>query len=296
VTKTSPALASPLRQSLFAGLAWLCAGMLAAAEMPAVAPADAPTVARIALVSDTHISRAAAKEDQPLYRGRFDRVIAAVNAERIDFVVIAGDLTQEGLPEDFDDFKAQTRGFTAPVFFVPGNHDIGPKPMPGKPEAVTAERIALYEQKIGPSFYTRSSGGIRIIGLNSPVFGSGLPTEQAMWTMLEKELARPTAPPTIVFMHYPPFVKKVDEPGGTYWNIEPAPRRRLLALLASGGVRTVLTGHLHYPLVTHHEATTFITTLPVSFGLPRGKQPQGWTLVTLRANGEASHESRPVND
>jgi hypothetical protein len=58
----------------------------------------------------------------------------------------------------------------------------------------------------------------------------------------------------------------------------------------------VLTGHLHYPLVTHHEATTFITTLPVSFGLPRGKQPQGWTLVTLRANGEASHESRPVND
>ena len=296
VTKSNSASRARLRPLLFACLAFVGAGPLAAAEPPAVAPADAPAVARIALVSDTHTSRAAAKEDQALYHGRLDRVIAAVNAEKIDFVLIAGDLTQEGLPEDFADFKAQTRGFTAPVFFVPGNHDIGPKPIPGKPEVVTAERIALYEQTIGPSFYTRSSGGIRIIGLNSPVFGTGLPTEQAMWTMLEKEMARPTPPPTIVFMHYPPFVKKVDEPGGTYWNIEPAPRRRLLALLAAGGVRTVLTGHLHYPLVTHHEATTFITTLPVSFGLPRGKQPQGWTLVTLRANGEASHEFRTVND
>jgi Icc protein len=211
-------------------------------------------------------------------------------------VLIAGDLTQDGKPEDFTDFKAQTKGFAPPVLVVPGNHDVGPKRLPDKPEVVTAARVAAFEAAIGPTFFARTAAGVRIIGLNSPALGSDLPVEHEVWALLEKELARPVTTPTVVFMHYPPFVKTPDEAGGTYWNLEPAPRRRLLALLHQGGVRTVLTGHLHYPLVTHDGATTFITTLPVSFGLPRGKQPQGWTLVQLRANGEATHEFRTVND
>jgi Icc protein len=258
--------------------------------------AEEPVVARIALVSDTHTTRTAAKEDQPLYRGRLDRVIAAINAEKIDLVLIAGDLTQDGKAEDFADFKAQTKGFRPPVFVVPGNHDVGPKRLPDKPEGVTAARLAAFEAAIGPTFFARTGAGVRIIGLNSPLFGSELPMERDQWALLEKEFARPVMTPTVVFLHYPLFVKTTDEPGGIYWNLEPEPRRRLLALLHQGGVRTVLTGHLHYPLVTHDGPTTFITTLPVSFGLPRGKQPQGWTLVQLRANGEATHEFRTVND
>src|SRR5205823_13492082 len=134
----------------------------------------------------------------------------------------------------------------APVWFVPGNHDIGNKRVPGKESETTLDefRLARYEMRCGPSFFVRERAGIRFIGLNSPIFGSGFARENAMWRFLEKELGQPSAAPTLVFMHYPPFTKTPTEPGD-YWNIEPGPRQRLLTLLHQGGVKTVLTGHLH---------------------------------------------------
>ncbi len=250
---------------------------------------------RIALVSDTHATRGTT-EDQPLYRGRLDRVIADVNAAAVDMVLIAGDLTQSGTAEQFDDFKAQVAAFRAPVRCVPGNHDIGGKAIPGQSKGPTAARVARYEEKMGPTFFSRTVAGVRVIGLNTPALGSGLPVERAMWSWLEGELAAPASTPTIALLHYPPFLKTADEPGGGYWNIEPAPRARLLALLKQGGVRLVLAGHVHYALATRDDGLQVIVTLPVSFGLPRGQQPQGWTLVTVRADGEAEHAFRAVKD
>jgi 3',5'-cyclic AMP phosphodiesterase CpdA len=258
-------------------------------------PATAPAVVRIALFSDTHATRGA-KDDQTLHKGRLDRTIAVVNAARVDFALVAGDLTEDGTAEQFDDFKAQLAKLQVPVFCVPGNHDLGPKPLPGKANGPTAERVALFEARIGPTYFVRRCAGVRIVGVNSVVIGSGLPVERAMWTWLEQELAKPAAEPTVLLTHFPPFAKTADEPGGGYWNIEPAPRQRLLALLKSGGVATVLAGHLHRPLEVRHEGTIFIVTGPVSFGLPRGKQPQGWTLVTLRPGAEAMFEFQAIND
>jgi hypothetical protein len=88
----------------------------------------------------------------------------------------------------------------------------------------------------------------------------------------------------------------VDEPGGEYWNVEPAPRARLLALLKRGGVHILLTGHLHRPLTNHLDGMVLVSTLPVSFGLPRALHVQGWTLVTLPGDGrEPQFETRLVN-
>ena len=277
-------------------LRWLALALAAVGASSAQTPAEkSNVVARIALLSDPHTTRGTA-EDQPSYRGRLDRVIAAINEERVDLVLIAGDLTQNGKAEEFDDFAAQIKNFRAPVLVTPGNHDLGPKLIPGKPEGPSAERVALFEQKVGPSYFVRVVAGVRVIGVNSPVLGSELPVETAMWRSLEAELAEPTELPSVAFLHYPPFVKTADEPGGVYWNIEPEPRARLLALLKRGGVRTVLSGHLHRPLSNRHDGLLFVSTLPVSFGLPRGKQPQGWTLVTLRRDAEALFEFRTVND
>jgi hypothetical protein len=137
---------------------------------------------------------------------------------------------------------------------------------------------------------------MRIIGINSPMIGSGFSREQEMWTFLEKELAQPSRLPTIVFSHYPAFIKTAHEGGGDYWNIEPEPRQRLLALLKKGSVKTMLSGHLHRDLVNRWEGILFISTRPVSFGLPKGKQPQGWTLVTLPLEGEAQFELLEIRD
>jgi 3',5'-cyclic AMP phosphodiesterase CpdA len=260
---------------------------------PQTAVSRPGVVARVALLSDTHTNRGT-NGDQSLYREHLDKVIAAVNAAHVDLVLVAGDLTQDGKPGELADFRKQIKGLRAPVWFVPGNHDVGNKLLPGHENCVTAERVAAFEKTMGPSFFSRRRSGLRVIGINSPIFGGDLPREAQMWAFLERELAKPSARPTIVFMHYPAYVTSVDEPGGDYWNVEPAPRRRLLALIKRSGVGTVLSGHLHRQLINRHDGILFVTTPPVSFGLPQGKQPEGWTLVLVPAQGEAEIEFKSI--
>jgi len=156
------------------------------------AQAQEKKTVRIALLSDTHTTRGTA-EDQALYKGHLDQVIAQVNQAKVDVILIAGDLTQDGKAQDQADFQAQIKGFKVPVLVVPGNHDIGNKTTPEQARTVTTKRIAAYEQAHGPSFWSDSRFGIRVIGIGSPMLGSGLPREAEQWTFLEKELALPSA-------------------------------------------------------------------------------------------------------
>jgi 3',5'-cyclic AMP phosphodiesterase CpdA len=264
----------------------LVAGPLALLLLSAAALSAAPAQPlRIALVADPHITRGTA-EDQAQYKGRFDRVIASVNDAKVDLVLIAGDLTQGGKPEDIGDFQAQIKGFQTPVWVAPGNHDVGDKHMPGKKGGVTTARVNAYEAAYGPSFWSRNFQGIRVIGVNSSLLGSGLPAEADQWAFLEKELDPANTMPTLLVMHYPLFLHTPDEPGGGYWNVEPEPRARLLGLIMrSKSVRAVLTGHLHRSIAAQIGDVFFYTTPPVSFGIPRGRQPEGWTLITLSPDG-----------
>ena len=261
----------------------------------------APRPVQIALVSDTHQTLATDAE-KAVYKAHFDQVIRSVNAMQVDAVVIAGDLTDSGRPEQYDAFCQQVKGFRAPVVLCPGNHDLGAKRLPAsKPtEGVSTARIALYESKIGPTFAATTIGGLRVITVNTPLLGSGLPAEAAQWQMLETELGPQMSPaaPTVLLMHYPLFTETPDEAGGGYWNIEPAPRARLIALMAGSHapVRALLSGHLHRPLRRTVGSIPMIGTPPVSFGLPRGKQAEGWTLVTLPAVGPAQARFFPVAD
>lgn len=86
---------------------------------------------------------------------------------------------------------------------------------------------------------------------------------------------------SLLLIHYPLYLETPDETGGDYWNVEPAPRARLLSLLHRGGIRAVLSGHIHYPLVLAENGIMHISAPPVSFGLPRESQPEGWTLLTI---------------
>jgi len=262
--------------------------------------AEPKPLLRIALVSDTHTNRRFSDPDQGRYKGHLDQVIAQVNDAKVDLVLIAGDLTQGGLPTEMEDFTQQIKAFTAPVRYVPGNHDVGDKHLTSKPGAgVTTERVTRFEQRLGASWWSAAFGrrpGVRVIGLNSSLLGSGLPKEASQWAFLEQELTRPDAPPTLLLMHYPPFLKTADEPGGDYWNIEPAPRARLLDLIRrpQSHVIGILTGHLHRGNDVHFGAIRIVTTPPVSFGLPPGKQPEGWTLITVPTKGEIQTEFHAI--
>lgn len=248
---------------------------------------------RIALISDTHRTRGTAGE-QPHYKERFARAIAAVNAAQVDLVLFGGDLTENGIDQEFEDFKAQAAVIERACLFVAGNHDVGDKILPGGQGGVTAERVARYDRLIGEQSVVHLPMRLRVIGVNASLLGSGLPIEELQWAFFERMLAKTFAAPTILLSHYPPFLESPDEPSDPYWNIEPEPRRRLLALLKRGGVRAVLSGHLHRPLVNRYDGIDFITAPSVAFGLPPGVQPEGWMLVTVSRDGEITAEVQEI--
>jgi 3',5'-cyclic AMP phosphodiesterase CpdA len=271
----------------------LIVGWFGARAASPTKPADA--VARLALISDLHI-RQATNDSQVRAHQRLHQAIADVNASKVDLVLVAGDLTEHGRPDELRAFRDHMVAFDAPVWYVPGNHDVGNKIIPNKTEKgpVSAWRVRFYESLLGPSFFARTHAGVRVIGINSPLIGTGFPQETKMWALLERELGAPTRLPTIAMIHFPPFSKTADEPGGEYWNLEPDPRRRLIELLKKAGVKTVLSGHLHRELINRHDGILFLTTQPVSFGLSNAKQREGWMLITVPREGPARFEFRKL--
>lgn len=236
----------------------------------------------IAHVSDTHINRGT---NQFLYRANLEKVIKQVNDANVDIVVITGDLTEDGKPQEYSDFKQIIKGFKKPVFVVPGNHDIGNKKLNGKKNEINFTRLVNYHLNIGDSWFVKEMFGLKLIFANSSLFGSGMAKEKAMWKFLEKNMSSPSKTPILFFLHHPPFQYKPEEKGGEYWNLEPAPRFRLFGLFQQSGVAAVFSGHLHKPLTNMYNNVLYYTTHPVAFGLPKGKQKAGWTLLTISSNG-----------
>jgi 3',5'-cyclic AMP phosphodiesterase CpdA len=265
--------------------------VLAAAVMAWADPETNDVVARIAFLSDTHLNLRT-NEPGAAYERQFDEAIAEVNAAKVDLVLIAGDLTDGGRPDQMELFKQKVKRFKAPVLFVAGNHDVGMVGVGNVKTSITPQRVKRFEEGLGPNWFVKERAGVRVIGINSCLFGSGFKEETNQWEFLQKELARPHAEPTLLLEHYPLFIKSAAEPRIGTWNVQPHLRKRLLALVEQGGVRAVLTGHLHYPITNRLDGILFLGNTTTAFGLPRGKQPEGWMLLTVRREGEVQFELR----
>jgi alkaline phosphatase D len=238
-------------------------------------------IATVALLSDTH-TIVRTNDHDGVYEQHFERAIAQVNKADVDFVLITGDLSNGGQPEQLREFRNRTKKFKAPVYYVPGNHDVGHKMNSGKPNGfVTVEKVKDYERVMGPSFFAKEAHGVHVIGLTASLFGSGLEREREQWKFIDTEMAKTNDTLKIVFMHYPLFVTNAAEPGGNYWNVEPEERQRLLKLFEQAKVEAVLTGHLHKPLTNHYDGMLLLGTPAISFGFPRNAKLEGWTLVKI---------------
>lgn len=247
------------------------------------------SVARIAFLSDTHVNLQTNATGLS-YNRHADEAIAAVNAAKVDLVLIAGDLTNNGDPQQMGLFRKKMKQLKAPVLFIPGNHDVGHAGTPDKPRTITPAKVQRFSQLLGPNYFAREKSGLRVVGINSCLFGTGFQEETNQWKFLEKELAGPRSKPTLLMQHYPLFLKSVDEPANDIWNVQPELRQRMIALLKQGGVKTVLSGHLHRPIINRLDGILFLSDGATAFGLPRDKQPAGWMLLTVPREGEVQFE------
>jgi 3',5'-cyclic AMP phosphodiesterase CpdA len=280
------------REFMAAALTTASAAALSRAQWAQAAPTEKQPV-KIALICDTHTTRGT-KEDQPQHKERLDRVIAAVNAWKPDWVLHGGDLTESAKPEEISDFREQIQSLQAPIDWVYGNHDVGAKRVEDQKTGLSAERVERIETALGPSFWEKTRAGVRVVATNTSLINSGFERETEQWAFLEKAFAAPSTGPTLFLGHYPPFIKTPDEEEDPYWNIAPGPRARLLELVRKGGATAMLSGHLHRPLSLQFEKMPLIVGPAVCFGLPRETQMVGWTQITISPQGQFAYELQPV--
>ncbi len=212
-------------------------------------------ILRVALVSDTHCNAAEDESASPYPanaqanpRARF--VFERTNRSGADFVVHLGDMVNP-VPE-LPSYAPAAAAFHAlagrlemPLYLMPGNHDIGDKPVDWMPAGtVDGTTIAHYAETFGRHYFSWDEGGCHFVVINAPLINSAEPeeAEQAAW--LEADLAANRDKRVFLFSHYPPYVSDPEEPG-TYDNIDEPGRSWLLNLIREYRPEALFCAHVH---------------------------------------------------
>lgn len=187
-------------------------------------------------------------------RATVDALVADLDGQKVDHIIVSGDLTNLGLPGEHEAALTWLKALGAPdrVSVVPGNHDIYCRLWrdPGverwraymTSDAAGASRV---ENAVGGFPYVRMVGGLAIVGVNSAV-----PTRpfMAIGEIGERQLAALAATLAklgaeglrrLVVVHHPPLPGQADARRGL---VDAA---RLEATLIAHGADLVLHGHNH---------------------------------------------------
>ena len=195
---------------------------------------------RVVQISDTHISTR-----HQHFAANNAAMRAWVAAQNADLIINTGDLSMDGAADaaDLDAAAAWHRSLGAPVHSVPGNHDVGDSAALRPDQTVDDRRLAAWRDRIGPDRWVVEAAGWRLIGLNAMLLGTGHAEEEAQFAWLTGAAAH--AGPIALFLHKPLFIDNADKSPRGYWTVPPAPRRRMLDILAGRAVTLIASGHLH---------------------------------------------------
>jgi 3',5'-cyclic AMP phosphodiesterase CpdA len=240
---------------------------------------------RLAHISDLHF-------------GHHDPAISStlaadVAAQAPDVLVASGDFTQRGTAHEFEQARAFLDTIHAPVFAVPGNHDLGKHLI-----RRFADPYGFYRRYIAPEtepFREVSADGatVAIAGLNTTRrlmldrdwSNGSINSAQLGHLETQFKQASPGAI-RIVVAHHP-----LMEPEGPTLRSTFAVRRAELALRAFSmlGVRLVLSGHFHLSFVRRYDAGETRTGIPsgprVSAAAPI-LVAQASSVISTRLRGE----------
>lgn len=164
---------------------------------------------------------------------------AEARKDKLDFLLITGDLVHEGDVSDYQHLKSLLETYTnLPIYLCLGNHD------------VTSAYWEAFEQKQNCQdelFYTANIQGYRLIVLDSSFdkSGTGRVSEQQL-SWLKDVLAVPSQNGTIVAVHHP-----IDEEQ-TFGEHSLTNSRQLLEVLENDEIIAVLSGHIHKNLIKNY--------------------------------------------
>jgi 3',5'-cyclic AMP phosphodiesterase CpdA len=245
---------------------------------------------RFAVFTDLHIGATTAQA----WHNRFltDRpeetaaaIVAAVNAEQPEFVVITGDLSDRGSEAELAAARSVLDGLDAPWIVCPGNHDStagGDRSAFDRvfgdraPEGVVADGVLPLPEGVRAVVFSaqwhEQDDGWRV----------ELPEKAVQQVVAVLDGLRPEV--LLVFCHFP-FVRQsafiAEQSGGDgrnaglLWDGE----RALEALAATAGQTLVFTGHQHFHQIAHGNHWLHVTTASLV------EYPAEYRVVTLGQGG-----------
>jgi 3',5'-cyclic AMP phosphodiesterase CpdA len=267
---------------------------------------------RFGVISDLHIGLPHTLEDSP-YRfhlvelsvSALESVLEHLSQLDLDFLLIPGDLTQDGEPDNHTWLSQRLAQLPFPSYVIPGNHDVI-SPVPTD-TCIGLQEFPRYYQKHGYQnseqlYYTcELRPGVRLIALNSNQFDPEgrqlgiLDNQQLSW--LQAVLEKTTGERILVMIHHNVLEHLPDQtqnPVGQRYMLSNAPK--LLDLLQAHAIELVFTGHLHVQNIAHQNGLYDITTGSlVSY-------PHPYRVIQVQQQGEQtqvvieSHRLRSLPD
>ncbi len=231
---------------------------------------------KIIHLSDLHFGR-----QDTMVAGAVSREIAAAKP---DLVIISGDFTQNGSTEEFALAKAFIQSLSAPVFVVPGNHDV--------PAHNLFERF-FYPYRKYKSFIAQNlcpvldTGDALIVGINTARralfhwnWANGA-ISKGQREKLQSLFSAAPQPWKICVMHHP--VHKADD---SPLDVTVFGGRKAMRLIEDLGVDLVLTGHVHHASITIHgtgAAQTVYLSASTALSTRTRTQKNGFNVIIVNA-------------
>jgi Icc protein len=257
---------------------------------PVLARFARPTGPRttLAVVTDPHVTAQAKGTWKVFHRteARLRAAIREANRLDVDGVVFLGDLTKDGAPEEFDRIDDLLSELDVPFVAVPGNHDVQKANTPETPSIEAFE--AAYTPGSLP--FCERIGGVDLIGLNSASMPDGslsethagaISTDQLAW--LDSILTEADNP-VVTLHHTVSGASNFTEELGDEEHYRIRNPTALVDILAAHEVELVLSGHVHWPVVSRLKST-YELTAPAACSFPQASllvsvEPRG-TMVSM---------------
>ena len=253
-------------------------------------PSSPPTNAvRIAQISDTHLGVAEA----PDAAANLALAVQKVNALNPDAVIVSGDIGENSAERD--EAKTILQNLTAPVYYLPGNHDI----------SNDTNSLQAWRSQFGADYYSFTVKNVEVLMLDSELLGNydnfnsgvvqplsaGMAAEsQTMLNWLGQQGG--TTNVLIAAQHIPLYLDNEFPSSNPYWTVNPPYDQSESNLLASLGIKHLLAGHWHNGRVFTRNGLT-IHAAPATSWLPNGGQ-LGFAVHTITADGNISTEFVPL--
>ena len=215
------------------------------------------------LIADTHVDRENLPSSSPFAINQLcnartrcavkdiRRLLQDMGSLAPRFVLHLGDLTHPvpSMPayqKAVEDFREITDQLELPLYLIPGNHDVGDKPVSWAPAGVVCEEyLSKWDQHFGDQYQSFSIEDVTFVLINAQIINSGLTIEKRQRKWLEQILRDSDGERIMLFSHYPPFLNSPDEQEH-YDNLAEPGRSWILELIQRYRLEAMFTGHVHH--------------------------------------------------